>query len=63
MEKFKENLRCVVVALIIASPLYIMLYGLMVNNVKFALNSLMAMFLWAPLVLWIENIIDNHFNK
>ena len=63
MKKFKENLRCVIMALIIAIPMYIMLYGLMINNPRLSLNSLMTMFLWAPLVLWIDYKIDEHFNK
>ena len=63
MKKFKENLRCVLVALIIEIPLYIMLYGLMINNPKLALNSLMTMLLWAPLVLWLDSKIDEYFNK
>lgn len=63
MKKFKENLRCVIVALIICVPLFIMLYGAWIANHEVAVNSIMSMFLWAPLVLWIDDKIDKYFNK
>lgn len=63
MGKLKENVRCVLVALIICIPLYVMLYGAMVDNHELAVNSIMTMFIWTPLVLWIDNKIDEKKNK
>lgn len=63
MKKFKETLRCVLVALIITVPLYIMLYGAMINNHELAVNSIMSMFIWAPLVCWIDDKIDDKLRK
>ena len=63
MKKFKETLRCVLVALIITVPLYIMLYGAMINNHELAVNSIMSIFIWAPLVCWIDDKIDDKLRK
>lgn len=63
MKKFKENLRCAILALIIVIPMFISLYGLLINNMNVAFRALLSMSLWAPFVLWIDNMIDDKRRK
>lgn len=63
MRKFKENLRDAIVALICVIPMFISLYGLLINNMNVAFRSLLLTPFWVLLVLWIDDKIDNYNKK
>ena len=63
MKKFKENFRCAILALISVIPMFISLYGLLVNNMNVAFRSLLLMPFWVLLVLWIDDKIDGYNKK
>lgn len=63
MKKFKENLHCAILALIGVVPMFISLYGLLVNNMNVAFRSLLLTPFWAFLIIWIDDKIDDKLRK
>lgn len=63
MEKLKEILICVLVTIIVAIPLFIMLYAVAIKDYEMAFVCIMSMFVWAPIVILVFDKIYDKMNK
>lgn len=63
MKNVKDILICIIVALIVAIPLFIMVYAVAIKDYEMAFTCLMSMFIWTPIVILVFDKIDDKINK
>lgn len=62
-QNIKQFIEAIIMALVIMIPVLVMVYGMYINNSDVASIGYMSVFPWIILVLWIEDKINEHFNR